>query len=47
LILQILRALDLTITIGPSSKRTTKGRQQERDAEDIDLDAIADTGLKR
>jgi transcriptional regulator with XRE-family HTH domain len=45
LILQILHALDLTIAIGSHPRQSTKRRRQEEDY--VDLDAIADTGLKR
>lgn len=46
LILQILRTLDLELTIAaPSSKKPTKDRQAQET--DFDLDAIANTGLRR
>jgi HTH-type transcriptional regulator / antitoxin HipB len=47
LILQILRTLNLTIAIGSPPKRTTKRRRQDQEKDYVDLDAIADTGLRR
>jgi HTH-type transcriptional regulator/antitoxin HipB len=46
LILQILRTLDLELAIRtPSTKRATKSRRKHE--AELDLDAIADTGLRR
>jgi HTH-type transcriptional regulator/antitoxin HipB len=46
LILQILRTLDLELAItAPSPQRPAKDRQAQE--ADFDLDAIADTGLRR
>jgi HTH-type transcriptional regulator / antitoxin HipB len=46
LILQILRALDLELTIAAAAaRRPPKGRQKQE--AEFDLDAIADTGLRR
>lgn len=47
LILQILHTLDLRIVLGSTPERTAKRRQGEGDADYVDLDAIADTGLDR
>ena len=47
LILQILHALDLTIAIGSRPQRTPKRHRREEEENYVDLDAIADTGLKR
>jgi|SRR5437588_1095996 HTH-type transcriptional regulator/antitoxin HipB len=49
LVLQILRTLDLTVTVGPSDKpqpaQATK-QSRRKDDEHIDLDKIANTGLE-
>jgi HTH-type transcriptional regulator/antitoxin HipB len=46
LILQILRTLDLELAISaPSTKRAAKSRKKHE--AEFDLDAIADTGLRR
>ena len=46
LILQILRTLDLDLAIIAASKQP-KPRRKQRTQDDFDLDAIADTGLRR
>jgi HTH-type transcriptional regulator/antitoxin HipB len=50
LVLQILRTLDLVVTIGPidthATKAPTKGRKK-RHEDYVDLDAIANTGIIR
>jgi hypothetical protein len=46
LILQILRTLDLDLAIIATSKQP-KPRRKQRTQDDFDLDAIADTGLRR
>jgi hypothetical protein len=45
LILQVLRALDLSITIGATVAPSSQGRKRPRDDYDVDLDKIANTGL--
>ena len=47
LVLQILRTLDLTVTVGLSDKQPAQATKQSRrkDDEYIDLDKIANTGL--
>ena len=47
LILQILRALDLELAITTPSPKKPDKDQQPHAADDIDLDAIANTGLRR
>jgi HTH-type transcriptional regulator/antitoxin HipB len=45
LVLQILRTLDLVVTIGAIAKPQTQKRSRRRDDEHVDLDKIANTGL--
>jgi HTH-type transcriptional regulator / antitoxin HipB len=47
LILQILRALDLAITIEAGSAKPPSKRKRKKESDDVDLDAIANTGLER
>ena len=47
LVLQILRTLDLAITLEPGSSGPPRKRQRKKEPDDIDLDAIANTGLDR
>ena len=46
LVLQILRTLDLVITVEAGSKPASK-RARKKEPDDLDLDAIANTGLDR
>lgn len=46
LVLQILRTLDLDLAITATSKQP-KPRRKQQTQDDFDLDAIADTGLRR
>jgi HTH-type transcriptional regulator/antitoxin HipB len=45
LVLQILRTLDLAVTIGTVAKPQPQKRSRRRDDEHVDLDKIANTGL--
>ena len=47
LVLQILGTLDLEVAVRATPKQTAKTRQRKRGVDDVDLDAIADTGLDR
>lgn len=46
LVLQILRALDLDLVLAAGQKGT-KSRQKRHRSDDFDLDAIANTGIRR
>ena len=47
LVLQILRTLDLAITLEPGPSGPPRKRQRKKEPDDVDLDAIANTGLDR
>ena len=47
LVLQILRTLDLTVTLEAGSAKPQSKRKRKKEPDDVDLDAIANTGLDR
>jgi HTH-type transcriptional regulator / antitoxin HipB len=47
LVLQILRTLALAITIEAGSVKPPSKRKRKKESDDVDLDAIANTGLDR
>lgn len=47
LIFQMLRALDLPLTLGDEALPSPPARARKADDDFVDLDAIANTGLKR